>query len=200
MCSFATDKLNLTLIKKIMKFNKILLFVAVAGTALFPACKGGGIDDALKAELSSFEADWGASASKLTNMGADLQKAIDNTKMCNEECSKKECKKDMKATCDSLNTSCKGISDELASMKTTYDEAKKAADETGKKWGEWKAKVDKGEVKAEEVKTELDGFKKSWTELDANMNKWSARLGELTAQCKANCESMEKCCPEEAKK
>ncbi|MBI3234082.1 MAG: hypothetical protein HYZ42_08570 [Bacteroidetes bacterium] len=180
-----------------MKFNKILLTLAIAGSMLLVACGGAKLDDAAKAEMSKFEGDWMAASESMKAFPNDIKAALDASKAsCDSVCDEKTCKKDMKGTCDSLKASCKSVQEGMEAMMKTANEKVAAIEADSKAWADWKAKADKGEVKLEDFKKSMEDWNLKISEMNATMTEWKSKLDELTNTCKSNCESMKGCCEE----
>ncbi len=177
-----------------MKNTKFFFYLAVTGVMAVAACKGGKPDDAMLAEMSEFEANWGKAAADLKGWEATLTAAMTDTKTWMDSACTGECKKDAKAKCDSIKGSCDAIQKDLEGVKTTYSEAVAAAEADGKAWAEWSEKAKKGEVKAEDLTKAMDDWNMKLEKLKGDMGAWDTKVKALTEQCKTNCGDMKACC------
>lgn len=186
-----------------MKLNRILMMFALAGTVLFAACGGGKLDESAMQELTKFEGDWMAATETLKVLPDQIKEALDASKAsCDSVCNGNECKKDAKEKCDSLKGSCKNVQSEMEAMLKAAQEKVASLEADGKAFTDWKEKVTKGEVKAEDFKKQMEDWNLKVSDINASVTEWNTKLEDLTKQCASNCEGMKSCCEtkKEAKK
>lgn len=177
-----------------MKFNKILFTLAIAGSMFLAACGGGKPDEAALAEMTAFEGNWMAAVESMKAGAGEIKMTCDMSKSATDSACNGECKKDMKGECDSIKGGCKAIQENLDAMGAAAAEKIAAADADGKAWAEWKEKVMKGEVKAEDFKKGMEDWNMKISEINASVTEWKSKAEEAKTNCMANCEKMKSCC------
>ncbi|MFN3343858.1 MAG: hypothetical protein ACK40M_14270 [Flavobacteriales bacterium] len=173
-----------------MKTLKLSVITLIAGSFLFTSC-GGGVSEELKKELSAFETEWTKAGDAATAFGASITE--EDSAMAQMRPAELPDSLKMNATpvqlavIDSLNTVCSGHTEKVAEIKATFDGFKASWDKDSKVWADWKAKVEKGEVKEEEAKTELENWKKKLAAANTSIGEWQSALDGVSSECSATC-------------
>lgn len=175
-----------------MKAIKMTLLSFLAGTIFLTSC-GGGVSEEFKKELSTFEADWNKAGETATAFGASLAAEDSAMKAMAPagvpDSLKANATPEQLAAVDSLGKICEDHTAKLAEIKTTYEGFKASWDKDSKDWADWKAKVEKGEVKEEEAKKALEDWKKKIADANTSVNEWQLALDGVKTACTATCEA-----------
>jgi uncharacterized coiled-coil DUF342 family protein len=171
--------------------TKLVLALLVAGAVSFTSCMKK-IDEKTMSEITQFGTDWSALGEKATNWSNELNQtagkakefaAQQNTMVTNTTSSKDEAYKakvtDMasKATADAQKF--ETMQNEWTSFKTSWDE-------TTNQFTEWKDKVMKGQVNADDVAKGLTDFKAKMSEAQTKIDSWTGTYAEAKSSCEQN--------------
>lgn len=157
---------------------------------LFTSC-GGGVSEEVKKELAAFEAEWTKAGEGLAAFGKTI--AAEDSAMqamtphMVPDSLKPNATPEQLHAVDSLQAVCDGHKVKTAEIKSTFDGFMAAWDKDGKDWASWKEKVEKGEVKEEEVKTAMTDWKKKCDAANANVTEWQTALEAVKSECGATC-------------
>lgn len=128
----------------------LLLFIVVAG------CKPKNEKmDAIKAEAAAFEKDWAATGDMLKNWGLELEKMLESRK-----------------TQDSLKVSGTAENPKCDELKPAYDKNLNDWEVTGKSFTEWKAMLDKDQIKPQDATKTLKNYKASLDKFNKDLEDW----------------------------
>jgi hypothetical protein len=175
-----------------MKMNK--LFSMLAGAALLVSCGGGGVSEEFKKELAAFETEWTEAGKAADAFGASLAEQdsmckMDMANMTVPDSIKANATPEALASIDSLAAICMTQSSSMDEIKTTFDGFKAGWDKDSKDWADWKAKVEKGEVKEDEAKKKMEDWRKKLADAKTNIGDWTAALDATRSECSATCKA-----------
>jgi chromosome segregation ATPase len=166
-----------------MKTKAILAFV-VAGALGFTSCSKK-IDEKTMGEINQFGTDWTALGEKATAWSNQLTEttnmAKEFTAKQTEMVSKMATSKDeaMKTKMNDMVTACTNNVGKLEAMGTEWNTFKATWDETTKQFTDWKDKVSKGEVSAEEAVKGLADFKTKMNDAQTKVEGWNTAYAEV---------------------
>ena len=165
----------------------------MAGAALLSSCSSGVSED-FKKEMTAFETEWNEAGISADAFAADLsaQDSLCNADMAGltvPDTLQANATPEAMASIDSLAAVCKDQSAKIAEIKTTFEGFKAGWDADSKAWADWKAKVEKGEVKEEEAKAKMEDWNKKLADAKTSISEWSAALGAVKAECEATCKA-----------
>lgn len=176
--------------KKTMKTKAILAFV-IAGAMSLSSCTKK-VDEKTMAEINQFGTDWTALGEKATNWSTELtatatqakEFAAKQTEVATSLATSKDAALKTKAeetakVATEDATKLEGMQNEWSTFKATWDE-------TTAQYNEWKDKVTKGEVPAEEVVKGLADFKTKMSDAQAKVDTWSNAYAEVKTSYEKN--------------
>ena len=171
-----------------------VLSLAAAVAFCFAACKK--VDKQLLTDVSTFETDWTKFVNDATSWGETLKTECEKVSTGHKDSQTAMMKwssglkgKD-KMKCDSLMGVCHATEGKCTSMQAEFITFKTSLDETQATFGEWKAKVEKGEVENDAARTELDNYKAKLADAQGKLSSW----GEMWAKTAADHKSSEDMC------
>ncbi len=164
--------------------TKFFSVLAAAGLFFLASC-GGGVSEETKKAVNSADSAMTAMMTDVETFTADVTKALDD---CNACCASADSvgatvKPEWKGKCDSAMMDCKGAkaSYEEILNKVNAAKAEWSADTT---WASFKSKVEKGEIKDAEAKTELDAFNAKGATASGSVTEWKAAFTAANDKCK----------------
>ena len=173
-----------------MKTNAIITLL-IAGAMGFTACTNK-VDEKTIADINQFGTDWSALGEKATNWSNELSQTTTQAKefavKTNEMASTTAASKDeamktkvnemaAKATADATNL--ETMQNEWTSFKTTWDE-------TSKQFSDWKEKVTKGEIPAEQANKDLADFRTKMTDVQTRIDGWATSYASVKTSYEQN--------------
>lgn len=171
--------------------TKVILALVVAGALGFSSCTKK-IDEKTLAEVTQFGTDWTALGEKATAWSTELTATATQTKEFAtkqaERATALATSKDeaMKTKAAEMSTLASNDASKLEAMITEYGTFKATFDETTKQYTEWKDKITKGEINAEEAIKGLADFKTKMSDAQAKMDTWNSAYAETKSSCEKN--------------
>ncbi|HNQ00025.1 MAG TPA: hypothetical protein PKK99_13280 [Bacteroidia bacterium] len=173
-----------------MKTKAILAFM-VAGALGFTSCTKK-IDEKTMAEITQFGTDWTALGEKATAWSTDLSttagKAKEFATQQADRVTATANSKDeaLKATAANMAKMASEDAAKMDGMVNEYSTFKATWDETTKQFTEWKDKIAKGEINAEEAAKGLADFRTKMSDAQAKIDTWNTAYAEVKSSCEKN--------------
>ncbi|MBK8587197.1 MAG: hypothetical protein IPN88_18065 [Bacteroidetes bacterium] len=178
-----------------MKTKAILAFV-IAGALSFSACTKK-VDPKIVADVNQFGTDWTALGEKATNWSNELTATTTQAKEFvakqTERMNSMTSPKDQAVKtqlAQSVQTATENAT-KLEGMQNEFNTFKATWDETTQQFGQWKDKVMKGEINAEEAAKGLADFQTKMTASQAQVEGWNAQYAEIKTASEQNMASAE---------
>lgn len=173
-----------------MKTKAIVAFV-IAGTMALSSCTKK-VDEKTMAEINQFGTDWTALGEKATNWSNELSStatqakefAAKQTEMVNSLANSKDAT--LKTKVEEMAKVANEDVSKLESMQNEWSTFKTTWDETTAQFNEWKDKVTKGEVTAEEAIKGIADFKTKMNDAQTKIDSWSNTYAEVKTSCEKN--------------
>ena len=167
--------------------KKVLTLATIV--VAFVACKQSSpVTEENKKQMETFEADWKTTGEELVNWQSELDATTAEIKTMSDTAMNSI------AGVEGMDSSvevCKSHVAETEKIKTTYTDALNSWNNDTKAYQDWKATLEKGEVKAEDVTTAINDFTTKLGDYKANLETWKTSLENLKGACKAHCESID---------
>lgn len=166
----------------------------VAAATLLASCGGGGVSEETKKTLADFETQWAAAEKAAGEFGTALDAEITaraEMNMTVADSIKGNATEEWLAKADSIAAVCNGHNEQLNEYKTALDAFLSTWKADSQAWADWKNKVEKGEVKEEDVKKAMEEWNTKLNNAKASVESWNAALAENKTACEANCKAFD---------
>lgn len=173
-----------------MKTKAITAFI-IAGALSFTACTKK-IDEKTMSEITQFGTEWTALGEQASTWSQQLsQTATQATEFSAKqaEMATSAAKIKDEAVRNQIAEMSKVSSDDAAklnNMVSEYGTFKTTWDETTQQFNEWKDKVTKGEINAEDAMKGLADFKTKMSDAQAKFDSWNTAYAETKSSCDHN--------------
>ncbi|HRH67358.1 MAG TPA: hypothetical protein PLU53_13730 [Bacteroidia bacterium] len=173
-----------------MKTKAILAFM-VAGALGFTSCTKK-IDEKTMGEITQFGTDWTALGEKATAWSAELSETATKAKefaaQQAERASTIANSKDeaLKTTAANMSQMANEDATKIDGMVNEYSTFKATWDETTKQFTEWKDKIGKGEINADEAVKGLADFRTKMSDAQTKIETWNNAYAEVKSSCEKN--------------
>jgi chromosome segregation ATPase len=178
--------------------TRFVMSCLVAGTVFMTSCTKK-VDEKTMAEINTFGTEWTALGDKATAWSQELNTSVMNAKtfaakqqeMMTSMSDKMAKDPAMKAT---MENSVKMANEDVAryeAMAAEWNSFKATFDETTKSYNEWKEKVSKGEVSADDANKGLADFRTKLTDAQTKVDNWGTAYAELKSSSDRNMVSAE---------
>ena len=165
--------------------------VLFAGAALFVSCGGGGLSEDFKKEIAEFETAWGNAKNEVYALRDSVQATLTSWEGMKDEAVPdtvwNKLDEPTKSALDSIEAVCGDHTANLEKLNkeiTTYTETFEA---DGKAWGDWKVKVEKGEIDIETAKKDMKLYKEKITVINDWVKETNTKYMAIKSACDANC-------------
>lgn len=173
-----------------MKTKAILAFM-VAGALGFTSCTKK-IDEKTMGEITQFGTDWTSLGEKATAWSTDLNEtatkakefATQQTERATAIASSKD--EALKATAANMSKMATEDATKMEGMVNEYSTFKATWDETTKQFTEWKDKIAKGEISADEAVKGLADFRTKMSDAQTKIDTWNTAYAEVKSSCEKN--------------
>jgi len=173
--------------------TKFVMACLVAGTMILTSCTKK-LDEKTMTEINTFGTEWTALGDKATAWSQELTTSLESARtfaarqqeMMNSMSDKMAKDPAMKST---MENSVKMANDDVArfeAMSNEWTAFKATFDETTKSYMEWKEKVTKGEVNAEDASKGLADFKSRMTDAQTKVDQFATAYAEVKSSSDKN--------------
>ena len=173
-----------------MKTKAILAFM-VAGALGFTSCTKK-IDEKTMGEITQFGTDWTSLGEKATAWSTELNETATKAKefatQQTERATAIATSKDeaLKATAANMSKRATEDATKMEGMVNEYSTFKATWDETTKQFTEWKDKIAKGEINADEAVKGLADFRTKMSDAQTKIDTWNTAYAEVKSSCEKN--------------
>lgn len=173
-----------------MKTKAILAFM-VAGALGFTSCTKK-IDEKTMGEITQFGTDWTSLGEKATAWSTELNETATKAKefatQQTERATAISTSKDeaLKATAANMSKMATEDATKMEGMVNEYSTFKATWDETTKQFTEWKDKIAKGEINADEAVKGLADFRTKMSDAQTKIDTWNTAYAEVKSSCEKN--------------
>ncbi len=173
-----------------MKTKAILAFM-VAGALGFTSCTKK-IDEKTMGEITQFGTDWTSLGEKATAWSTELNETATKAKefatQQTERATAIATSKDeaLKATAANMSKMATEDATKMEGMVNEYSTFKATWDETTKQFTEWKDKIAKGEINADEAVKGLADFRTKMSDAQTKIDTWNTAYAEVKSSCEKN--------------
>jgi hypothetical protein len=171
-----------------------LFFAAAICCSLFFASCSSGPSDATKKDVAAFDSAW----TKMSMQGMALSDSLKSAmSMCEKTCKMPEgmeCCEHMKGKMDSAMMPCMNDMKVFQDMMSQMTTAQPMIDSTNASFAAFKEKVNKGEIKDDEAKKQLEEFKSKMDNGSKMMADWWNKLNDAKMTCQKNYENCMNAC------
>ncbi|MBK7851937.1 MAG: hypothetical protein IPJ66_12645 [Bacteroidetes bacterium] len=163
----------------------------VAGALGFTSCTKK-IDEKTMGEITQFGTDWTSLGEKATAWSTELNEtatkakefAAQQTERSTAIASSKD--EALKATAANMSKMATEDATKMDGMVNEYSTFKATWDETTKQFTEWKDKIAKGEISADEAVKGLADFRTKMSDAQTKIDTWNTAYAEVKSSCEKN--------------